>query len=116
MVTARSQPASDGAQLVSGDGLLDRETILANAKLDAALGRHAGVALDHRVLNLEGAAHGVDDGTELDQRAVAGPLDHAPVMYGDSWIDEIAAQSAQSRQSTILVHASQTAESDYVGG
>ena len=28
MVTARSQPASDGAQLVAGDGLLDRETIL----------------------------------------------------------------------------------------
>ena len=37
MVTARSQPASDGAQLVSGDGLLDRETILEPFDPDSCL-------------------------------------------------------------------------------
>src|SRR5208337_1528808 len=30
----------------------------ADAKLDAALGRQTGVALDHAALNLDGAAHG----------------------------------------------------------
>ena len=39
----------------------------ADAELDAALGRHAGVALDHAVLHLDGAAHGVDHAAELDR-------------------------------------------------
>ena len=81
----------------------------ANTKLNAALGRHAGVAFDHRVLHLQRAAHGVDDGTELDQRAVAGPLDHPPVVHRDRRVDEIAAQGAESRQSAVLVRAGQTA-------
>ena len=54
----------------------------ADAKLDAALGRHAGVPFDHRVLNFHRAAHGVDDAAELDESAVAGALDDAAVMYG----------------------------------
>ena len=53
---------------------------------------NACVAIDHGVLNFDGAAHGVDDATELYDRAVAGALDHAPVMRGDSQVDKIAAQ------------------------
>ena len=37
----------------------------ADAELDAALGRKAGVALDHAVLHFDGAAHGVDHAAEL---------------------------------------------------
>ena len=44
---------------------------------------HAGVALDHGVLHFDRATHGVDDAAELDERAVAGALDDAPVMRGD---------------------------------
>ena len=55
----------------------------ADAKLDAALGRQAGVAFDHAVLHFDRAAHGVDDAAELDQAAVAGALDDASVMRGD---------------------------------
>ena len=33
----------------------------ANPKLDAALGRQTRAALDHAVLQFDGAAHGVDD-------------------------------------------------------
>ena len=55
----------------------------ADAELDALLGRHAGVALDHAVLHFDGAAHGVDDAAELDDAAVAGALDDAAVMHGD---------------------------------
>jgi hypothetical protein len=38
----------------------------ADPKFDAALRRQAGVALDHAVLHLDGAAHGVDHAAELD--------------------------------------------------
>ena len=87
----------------------------ADAKLDAALG-HAGVALDHGVLHFDRAAHGVDDAAELDERAVAGALDHAPVMHGDGRIDQVAAQRPQPRQGAILVGAGEPAVSDHIGG
>ncbi len=83
----------------------------ADAKLDAPVGRHAGVALDHGVLHFDRAAHGVDDAAELDDRAVAGALDDAAVMHGDGGIDQIAAQRAQPRQRAILVRAGEPADS-----
>jgi hypothetical protein len=46
----------------------------ADAELDAALPSHAGVTLDHGILHLDGAAHGVDDAAEFDQGAVARAL------------------------------------------
>ena len=70
----------------------------ADAELDAALRRQAGVALDEAVLHLDRAAHGVDHAAELDEAAVAGALDDAPVMRGDGGIDQIAAQSPEPRQ------------------
>src|SRR5450432_2400123 len=48
---------------------------------DAAILGHAVIALDHGVLNFNGAAHGIDDAAELDDRAVAGALDYTPVMH-----------------------------------
>ena len=84
----------------------------ADAKLDAPLGRNAGVALDHPALHLDGAAHGVDHAAELDEAAVAGALDDAPVMRGDGGIDQIAAQPPQPRQSAILVRAGEPAVAD----
>ena len=52
----------------------------ADAELDAALGRKAGVALDHTVLHFDGTAHGIDHAAELNDSSVAGALDHAPIM------------------------------------
>jgi hypothetical protein len=63
----------------------------ANPKLNALLGRHAGVALDHSGLDFDRAAHGVDHASELDDRAVAGALDDASVVHGDDRVDQIAA-------------------------
>ena len=40
------------------------------------------------------AAHRVDDAAELDDAAIAGALDDAPMMHGDRGIDQIAAQRA----------------------
>ena len=86
----------------------------ADPEHDAAVLGHAGVALDHGVLNFDRAAHGVDDAAELDDRAVAGALDDAPVVHGDGRIDEIAAQRPQPRQDAILVRAGEPAIADHI--
>ena len=92
----------------------DVAEVNADAELDAPLGRQAGVALDHAVLHLDRAAHGVDDAAELDDRAVAGALDDAAVMDGDGGIDEIAAQGPEARERAILVRAREPAVADDV--
>ncbi len=96
-------------------GLLDDIAQMnADAEFDAALGRQAGVALDQAVLHLDRAAHGVDHAAELDENAVAGALDDAPVMRVDGGIDQIAAQPPQPRQRAILVRAGEPAVADHV--
>ena len=84
----------------------------ADPELDAALGRQAGVALDEAVLHLDGAAHRVDHAAELDQAAVAGSLDDAPVMHGNGGVDQVAAQRPKPRQSAIFVRAGEPAVAD----
>ena len=86
----------------------------ADAELDAALRRDAGVALHHAVLNLDGAAHGVDDAAELNEAPVAGALHYASVMRGDGGIDQIAPQRPKPRQGAILVRAGEPAVSDHI--
>jgi hypothetical protein len=81
----------------------------ADAELDTALGRQAGVALDHAVLHPDRAAHRVDDATKLDEVAVAGAADDAPMMRGDGGVDQIAAQHAQPRQRSLLVRPDEPA-------
>ena len=87
-----------------------------NAELDSALGRHSSVALDHRVLNFHGEAHGVDDAAELNQSPIAGALDGAPFVHRNSGVDQIAAQCAETGQRAVLVDAGQPAEADNIGG
>ena len=84
----------------------------ADAKLDPLLRRQAGVALDHAALHFDRAAHRVDHAPELDDRAVAGALDDAPVMNGDDGVDEIAAKGPQAREDAILVRACEPAVAD----
>ena len=56
----------------------------ADPKFDALVGCDLCVALDHRPLDFYGAVHRIDDATELNDAAVAGALDDAAVMHGDS--------------------------------
>ena len=77
-------------------GLLDHVAEMnADAELDAAPWRQAGIALDEAVLHLDGAAHGVDDASELYEAAVAGSFDDAPVMRVDGGVNQIAPQSPE---------------------
>jgi hypothetical protein len=88
----------------------------ANPELDAALVGHARVALDHRVLDFDGATHGVHHGAEFHQRAVACPLDHAPMVDRDGRIDEVAAQRSKPREGAVFVGAGKATEADHVRG
>jgi hypothetical protein len=63
----------------------------ADAKIDASIGRQACIALDHAAPHLDCATYSFNDAAEFDQSAIAGSLDDTPVMYGDGWIDQIAA-------------------------
>ena len=86
----------------------------ADAKFDAFVECDARVAFDHGVLHFDGAAHRVDDAAELDDASVPCPLDDAAMMHGDCGINQIAAQGAQSRQSSIFVRASEPAIADHI--
>jgi hypothetical protein len=86
----------------------------ADAKLNAAFGWQASVALDHPVLHLDGAAHGIDHASELYEDAVAGALHCAAMMRGDGGIDQIAPQPAQPRQRPLLVGPGKLVVSDHI--
>ena len=86
-----------------------------DAELDALVGRDAGIALDHAILHLDGAARRVDHAAELDDDPVAGALDDAAVVESDGRIHEIAAQRAQQRQRTLLIGAGEPAIADDIG-
>jgi hypothetical protein len=70
----------------------------ADAELDAALGRQAGIALDRAVLHFDRATHSIDHAAELDEAAVAGTLNDAPVMGVDRGTDQIATQLPEPRR------------------
>jgi hypothetical protein len=63
----------------------------ADAELDAALGRHACIALDHSVLQFDRAPRRVDYAAKFNEEPIAGPPDRAPFVNGDSGVDQIAA-------------------------
>ncbi len=67
------------------------------------------------LLDFDGAAHGIDDTAELDDAAVAGALDDAPVMHGDGRIDQVAAERPQPRQNPVLVGSGKPRIADDVG-
>jgi hypothetical protein len=49
-------------------------------KLDAALCRKASIPLGHPVLQLDGAANGIDHASELNEYAIPRPLNDAAMM------------------------------------
>ena len=106
----------DGVAHQIAIGLLDDIAEMdADAKFDALLRRQAGIATDRAVLDFDGAAHGVDDATELDERAIAGQLDGAAVMHGDGRVDEVAAESPEPRERLVLIGPGESAVADHVG-
>jgi hypothetical protein len=84
----------------------------ADPKFDLPIRLHARVAFDEALLHFNRAAHGVDHAAELDDRAVAGALHHAPVMRGprrrrhhkcDRWHDRVAIEPVSAAILTSLL-------------
>ena len=65
-------------------------------ELDATLYRHARIAFDHAVLHFDRAAHRIDHGTKLNDRAITRALDDAAVIHSEGGIDEIATEAPQA--------------------
>ena len=83
-----------------------------DAEFDSPVLRHARVALEEAVLDLDRAANRVDHAAKLDEASVASALDDAPMMRVDGGVDEIAAQPPQPRQRAILIRPREPAVAD----
>ncbi len=66
-------------------------------------------------MHFDCAANRVHDAAKLDDASVAGALDDAAVMGGDGGVDEVAAQTPETREGAILVGAGKPAVADDVG-
>ena len=86
-----------------------------DAEFDSAVLRHAGVALDHRVLQLDRASDRIDDAAEFNDAPVTGALDDAAVMDGDRGVDQIAAKGSEPREDAVFIRAGKPAVPDDVG-
>jgi hypothetical protein len=78
----------------------------ADAQLDAVVRRRARVPLGYRLLDLDCAAHRIDDAGKFDQQAVAGGLDDAALVFGDFRIEELAAQRLEALVRGFLIRPS----------
>ena len=87
----------------------------ADPKFDALVGRDLGVALDHRPLDFNGAAHCVDDTAEFDDAAVAGALDDAAVMHRYGRVDQVAAKGPKASEDSIFIRTRKPRVADHVG-
>ena len=77
--------------------------------------RDPSVALDHRLLDFNGAVHRVDDTPELDNCTIAGALDDATAMGGDSRVYQVTAEAAQARKGPVLVGSGKPRIADDIG-
>jgi hypothetical protein len=88
----------------------------ADAQLDAALCRDPSVPLGHHLLHRDCAAHRVDDAGKFHEHAVAGGLDYAAMVLGDSRIEELAAQRLETFERPFLVRSHQPRIPRDIGG
>jgi hypothetical protein len=86
-----------------------------NTELDAPLLRHSGVAFGHLVLNLDGAAHRVDNTGELNQKPVASRLNNAAAVLLDLGVGKLASKLLKRGESAFLIRPHQTRITSDVG-
>jgi hypothetical protein len=65
-------------------------------------------------LDLDRAAHRVDDARELDEQPVARGLDDASLVLGDLAVDQLRTMRLEALERTLLVDAHQPAVADDV--
>ena len=88
----------------------------ADAVADAPVLGLGRLALGHGVLDRDRAFDRVDRASELDQRAIAGELDHAAAVLGDQGFGEFDPMGLDPRERAGLVGADEPAVADHVHG
>ena len=74
-----------------------------DSKLDALFDRHVGIAIGHSTLNIDGAAHSIDNADELHQNPVARRLDDTAAMLGDLRVDQFLAMDLEIVKRTLFI-------------
>jgi hypothetical protein len=83
----------------------DVTNIDADTKVQSLIRGNAIVALGHAPLQVNCAAHCIDNAREFQQQAVTGRLDDAAVMFRDLGVDKLPPVGFQYRQRATIVHA-----------
>ncbi|HWZ72506.1 MAG TPA: hypothetical protein VN326_13665 [Casimicrobiaceae bacterium] len=73
----------------------DVAEIDADTNLDALIIGNAKVAHDHLALHLNGAPHGIDNASKLDQHPISGRLNDAALVLVKFRVDQLAPQRAE---------------------
>ena len=92
----------------------DVADIDSDTELDAALSWYVGVTFGHTALDVDGAAHSIDNADEFHQHAVAGGFDDPAPVLGDLGVDEFLAMGLELAKRAFLVGAHQLAIAGYV--
>ena len=111
------EPRRDIDPVAEDVGVVDDDVaeVDADAQHDRVAGGRSGVARGHFALDVDGAAHGVDDAGELDEQAVADGLDDPPAMPVDLGVGDLAPDRLQGKQRPLLVLAHQPGIADDIG-
>ncbi len=94
----------------------DIAEIDADAQADTGCLRRPVLPFRHAVLDLDGAFHGVYDGSEFEQQAIAHGFDDAAGVRRDQRVDQLPAKIAHGGERALLVGADQAGVADDVGG
>jgi hypothetical protein len=86
-----------------------------DAELEALFSRKIGVALDHRLLPLDGAANRLDRAGKLDQQPITGGLDDPAVVPGDAGLDQFPPAGPQPGEGAFFVGTRQARIAGDVG-
>jgi hypothetical protein len=98
--------------VVSGD---DIAKIDPDPERDSFFLGDIGVAVEYRPLDLDRAAHRIDDARKFDQHAVARRLDDAPMMLPDFRVDQLAAMRLQPAEGALLIRPHQPRVTRHIG-
>src|SRR5262249_28005854 len=94
----------------------DVANIDADSELNTLVDRHIRIPISHSALNINGAAHGVDDTDEFDQNSIARCFDDTASMFRDLWVYQFFAVSFEIVKSALFVAAHKTAVTGDIAG
>jgi hypothetical protein len=94
----------------------DIPEINAYAKHDLTITGKTGVGGGHRLLQLEGAPHGVDRTAKFDEHAITSYLENPPLVVGYEWFEHSLASRLEYGKRARLILTHEPAVTDHIRG